>query len=546
MRILVPFHRHILSVRALLLLSGVLWCATTGWSQAADELENLRARATQGDAEAQNALGNAYTNGQLGLPPDFAEALKWYRLAGDKKFAAAQFNLGLVSELGRGCVKDEAQTFKYYLLAAEQGYAPAQFNVGNMYSAGRGVGQDFFEANLWFKQAADNGLVEAQFNLALAHESGRGLKKDEAQAARWYQLAADHGYAPAQYNLGLLLEDGRGVPKDAGAAARLYRAAAEQGFAPAQIYYGLALSEGKQGLVRDPVQAFVWLSRAVQNGAKSDARDALAKALTSEQLSAATRQLGNGRAADPAPALPAASFPDNASAKLVDQLREQSRRLAARVEALTTEKEGTDRQAVILAAQVKDLQQELQQTKATAPAADTSRYQGEITTLTAKLEQAAGSLRQLQQANTQLNAANQTLQQDNASLAAAAAKPGAEPGKASAPDTPQQASVIANLQRDNSRLNDEVKRATRELLSLNQQVRALRNHPSKPAAPDLPAAAPPVQPPPATEQLQQQLATLQREFGGTRPNWKSGPHRWRRPSTKNPPPRPCWSQRPRN
>jgi len=309
---------------------------------------------------------------------------------------------------------------------------------------------------------------------------------------RWYKQAADHGYARAQYNLGLLLEDGRGVAKDAAAAATLYKAAAEQGLAQAQVNYGLALAEGRPGLERDPVQAFAWLNRAVQNGANPDARDALAKTLTSEQLSAASRLVGpsappSATAPVPAPAVAAAAAPDGASGKLIEQLREQSRRLSGQVQTLSTEKEAMERQGAIQTAQIRDLQQELQQAKVSAPGAtaapagDSGRLQAEIAALNTKLAQAAAALKKSEEAQAQLTETNQRLQQDKAGLAAAAAKPAPEPGKAGAPDAGQQAAIIASLQRDNARLNDEVKRATRELLSLNQQLRSLRSAPPKPA-----------------------------------------------------------------
>lgn len=469
-----------------MLLAGLLALTRIGWTQTAPDLESIRTRATSGDAEAQNALGNAYTNGVSGQNPDLGEALKWYQQAGDKGYAPAQFNLGLVYELGRGPAVDEQRAFHYYLKSAEQGFAPAQFNVGNMYASGRGVGQDYFEANLWYKQAADSGLVEAQYNLGLAYESGRGMKKDDALAARWYKQAADRGYPRAQYNLGLLLEDGRGVTKDAAAAVALYRLAAEQGLAPAQKNFGLALAEGRPGLERDPVQAFVWLNRAVKNGASPDARDALAKTLTSEQLSAANQLLGAAQAAGPAPGQATAS--DNSSARLVEQLREQSRRLSGQVQSLSTEKEAMERQGAIQAAQIKDLQQDLQQAKgaspasSAAPAGEASRYQSEIAALNSKLAQAVAAFKKAEESQTQLTEANQRLQQEKASLAAA------EPDKV-APDTAKQSSIIASLQRDNARLNDEVKRSTRELLSLNQQLRTLRSQPAKPAVAETDEAA---------------------------------------------------------
>ena len=480
MRLFAPTTRNNRFSRVGLLFAGLLALTQIGWSQATLDLETIRTRANSGDLEAQNALGNAYTNGVPGQNPDFAEALKWYQQAGDKGYAPAQFNLGLVYELGRGQPVDEQRAFHYYLKSAEQGYAPAQFNVGNMYASGRGVGQDYFEANLWYKQAADNGLVEAQYNLGLAYESGRGVKKDETQAARWYKQAADRGYPRAQYNLGLLLEDGRGVTKDVTAATALYRAAAEQGLAPAQINFGLALADGRPGLARDPVQAFVWLNRAVQNGASPEARDALAKTLTSEQLSAANQLLGGARAAGPAPGQATATASDNTSARLIEQLREQSRRLSGQVQSLNAEKEAMERQSAIQAAQIRDLHQDLQQARGTTPAAsaapagEASRHQGEIAALNSKLTQAVAALKKAEESQAQLTEVNQRLQQEKASPAAA------DLGKGTGPDAAQQSSIMASLQRDNARLNDEVKRSTRELLSLNQQLRGLRSAPAQP------------------------------------------------------------------
>lgn len=472
------------------------WAA--GRAEAAPDLEKLRARAEQADVEAQNALGSAYTEGQSGLRPDFAEANKWFHRAADKGFAPAQYNLGLAYEQGRGLPADERQAFKYYLLAAEQGYGPAQFNVGNMYAAGRGTGQDLFESNLWFKQAAEKGLVDAMFNLGLAYETGRGVRKDEAQAARWYKQAADRGFSRAQHNLGLLLEDGRGVVRNEAAAAACYRAAAEQGLAGAQSSYGRMLAEGKGGLVKDPLQAWVWLNLAVENGANPAPRDLLTRQLSAEQLAAA-RQLLADRKAGQVPAAALASIParppeapagstapeptgpeqppaaGGETTGLIDQLRAQSQRLAAQVQALTADKEAAAREAALLNVQLKDAQQDLAKVKG-APVV-VARDDRQVADLTARLEQATVSIAQLQAANQQLTEGNARLQKEKETLAA-----GPAPEAASA-NGGNGANLIANLQRDNARLNDEVKRSTRELLSLSSQLRALRNQAAKPAAP---------------------------------------------------------------
>ena len=55
----------------------------------------VRSRAAEGDAAAQYDLGLMYALGWVeGVPQDYGEAVRWYRLAADQGHAAAQFNLG--------------------------------------------------------------------------------------------------------------------------------------------------------------------------------------------------------------------------------------------------------------------------------------------------------------------------------------------------------------------------------------------------------------------------------------------------------------------
>ena len=57
------------------------------------EIDALRARAEEGVASAQFSLGFRYNTGQ-GVPQDYVEAARWYRLAADQGYASAQANLG--------------------------------------------------------------------------------------------------------------------------------------------------------------------------------------------------------------------------------------------------------------------------------------------------------------------------------------------------------------------------------------------------------------------------------------------------------------------
>ena len=158
---------------------------------------NLRTRAEQGDAGAQNVLGFMYSHGR-GVPQDDHEAVRWYQLAADQGHAAAQFNLGLKHVNGKGTPRDARAAVRCWRLAADQGHATAQNNLGSMYANGEGVPQDSRAAVRWFRLAADQGFAEAQFNLGVVHNDGDGVPQDSRAAVRWFRLAADQGHARAQ------------------------------------------------------------------------------------------------------------------------------------------------------------------------------------------------------------------------------------------------------------------------------------------------------------------------------------------------------------
>ena len=122
-------------------------------------IDALRALAEQGDAEAQRNLGIMYDNGQ-GVPQDYAEAARWFRLAADQGVASAQFNLGVMYDDGRGVPQDDVQAVRWYRLAADQGDARAQNELGFMYTLGEGVPQDYVQAHMWLNLAASRSTGE--------------------------------------------------------------------------------------------------------------------------------------------------------------------------------------------------------------------------------------------------------------------------------------------------------------------------------------------------------------------------------------------------
>ena len=69
----------------------------------------------------------------------------------------AQNNLGGMYEFGRGVPQDYGEAVRWYRLAADQGHASAQRNLGGMYADGRGVPQDDVAAHMWANLAAAQG-----------------------------------------------------------------------------------------------------------------------------------------------------------------------------------------------------------------------------------------------------------------------------------------------------------------------------------------------------------------------------------------------------
>ena len=156
-------------------------CSLSDSIQEQSDFAVLSAKANSDDAEAQFSLGLMYELGQ-GVPQDYAEAVKWYRMAAEQGHAAAQFNLGLMYAEGQGVTQDHTEAVKWYRLAAEQGYAGAQYNLGFMYAKGQGVTQDYTEAHKWFNLAASQGTGAAHKKFAAGREAMASMMTPEQLA----------------------------------------------------------------------------------------------------------------------------------------------------------------------------------------------------------------------------------------------------------------------------------------------------------------------------------------------------------------------------
>ena len=165
--------------------------------------QQLMRLAAQGNASAQNQLGQLYANGR-GVPQDYATARKWYEKAASQNHAWAQNQLGQLSADGLGTVKDYQQARQWWEQAATQGVAQAQYNLGQLYANGRGVPQDYATAQKWYEKAASQNHAWAQVQLGQLYATGRGVPQDETTARKWYEKAAAQGNAWAQAQLAMM------------------------------------------------------------------------------------------------------------------------------------------------------------------------------------------------------------------------------------------------------------------------------------------------------------------------------------------------------
>ena len=87
------------------------------------------------------------------------------KLANDGN-AVSQYNLGLSYYIEEGVPQDYKEAVKWYRMAADQGDADAQYSLGLMYHNGEGVLQDYKEAYAWLGVAKANGYENAEENLS--------------------------------------------------------------------------------------------------------------------------------------------------------------------------------------------------------------------------------------------------------------------------------------------------------------------------------------------------------------------------------------------
>lgn len=187
----------------------------------------LKGLANDGEAQAQNALGVMYENGQ-GVQTDYREALKWYGLAAAQDNDSALYHIGMMHANGLGVPQSNAEAVKWFRQAALNGNSNAQYQLGTLAVKGQGIAANPQQAFQWFKQAAAQGDPQAQFQIGSMLANGYGTRQDPILAYMWLDIAQGLD-EPAAVQAALLLTD-KMTSKDVLTAQKMARQCIKQSY----------------------------------------------------------------------------------------------------------------------------------------------------------------------------------------------------------------------------------------------------------------------------------------------------------------------------
>ena len=246
-------------MKKIYLIMILFFATASGVFAQTTNIVTLMLKAKSGEAEAQNALGEAYYDGK-GVTENLTEAVKWFTKAAEQENAKAQYNLGICYYYGYGVYQNYGEAEKWYTKAAEQGYAEAQNSLGYYYEENHNPKK----AVEWYTKAAEQGLPIAQCNLGVCYKYGNGVEKNLEETIKWYTKAANQGYAKAQYYLALSYDKGEGVAKNDSEAMKWYLKAVKNNSPEAAYYYGGMLLEGnkQKGITKNIPEGVKYLRKA--------------------------------------------------------------------------------------------------------------------------------------------------------------------------------------------------------------------------------------------------------------------------------------------
>lgn len=199
-----------------------------------DNIHEIIEYAHQGDAQAQSILGNCYYNGNCGLKQNYAEAIKWFKLAENNrmlgqcyfyghgveqsyeeaiKFFVAADDKDMLGECylhGLGVARNVEKTIELWESACEERcrYYDLMYKLGHLYGDGIEMDPDYEKAYTWWSKLAENdsgdfacdgSFAEALYMLACYHYEGKGVMKNLTLALKYFKCTIDLFYGKEIY-----------------------------------------------------------------------------------------------------------------------------------------------------------------------------------------------------------------------------------------------------------------------------------------------------------------------------------------------------------
>ncbi len=164
---------------------------SVGFAAHAADVDSLKERAEQGDAQAQYELGLMYQNGEGSLKADTQAAIDWLTQSAknglekaDKALNDLYANRDNIADVIQSNADKAGDLF-------DQGVAAGKDLWNQMMNSG--VAKDTEKAVDWITKAAVAGNAAAQNKLGEMYWEGTGVKQDKKAAASWFKKACDNG-----------------------------------------------------------------------------------------------------------------------------------------------------------------------------------------------------------------------------------------------------------------------------------------------------------------------------------------------------------------
>lgn len=173
-------------------------------------LQLLQQSLEAGNMDALNTLGSFYLEERCPTTYDRAKGADYFRQAAEAGDYSGLFNYGLWNELEGNF----AEAVKWFRLATRKKHETAYYRLAGLLADGKGAPQSVDEACELYKFAGGELQYPlGYFGYARLHDDPKYGRQDLAEAAGFYFLAADRGIAEAQLRYAELADLGYCDPK---------------------------------------------------------------------------------------------------------------------------------------------------------------------------------------------------------------------------------------------------------------------------------------------------------------------------------------------